>query len=126
MTQMSKRRRFDDITKKAALEDIRTGMKLAEAAEKYGASIGSLQLWKKQFGFQKVTNTGSPAARLQEITRQLANLEDEKESIQRNLRAEQALPQIRDLILNMDDATITRLQAHFPDLANKAIDLRNA
>ncbi len=123
---MAKRARFDDETKNAALADLKSGMTLAEVADKYGASVGSIQNWKKKMvGPMAAAGGGSPHARLQEITKMLAHLEDEKAAIQHKLRFEQALPRIKEIILGLSEADIKKLELAVPALGEQARFLRH-
>ena len=116
---MAGRARFDEKTKLAALADLDAGMTLAEAAEKYGASVGSLQNWKKRYA-APAANGASPHGRLQEITQALAELENEKAAIQRQIRAEAAVPKIMKLLMSLDDKTLEKLEVVHPGLAEQA------
>ncbi|MCB9832214.1 MAG: transposase [Planctomycetes bacterium] len=121
---MAKRARFDDGVKKQALADLAAGMTLAEVADKYGASIGSIQNWKKKV-IGPASSGGSPHARLQEITKMLADLENEKVSIQRRLRSEQAIPRIKEILLKLSEADLKKLDLAVPALGEQARFLRD-
>ena len=123
---MVTRKRFDDETKRAALQDVASGMTLKQVSEKYGTSLGSIQNWKKKLNGGRVNNSGSPLERLNDITRQLAVLENEKVSIQRRMRSERALPQIKKIMLELTDKQLAKLEMAIPELAEQARFLRDS